>query len=56
MPMYNYTCMVCDENTDRLVKIADRDGQSCDECGYKLFREIVFTGLVWSPTANGGLK
>jgi hypothetical protein len=43
MPLYTYdVCVSCGEcSHDRVVKIADRDQQSCGECGEKLAREEV---------------
>ena len=54
MPNYSYTCLACDKDEDRIVKIDDRDNQTCSACGNRLNRTYKFEGHVWSPTANGG--
>ena len=54
MPVYQYSCPVCDTDEDRIVKIADRDAQHCGDCGYSLVRAIVFNGATWAPTSTGG--
>lgn len=54
MPNYSYTCLACDKDENRIVKIDDRDKQSCSTCGNKLNRTYKFEGSVWSPTKNGG--
>lgn len=54
MPNYSYTCMNCDTDEDRIVKIDRRDDQHCRKCGNTLNRNWTFEGSVWSPTKNGG--
>lgn len=54
MPMYTYTCPVCDEQYSKIVKIEERNDQFCEDCGYRLIRNIDRPGMVWSPTRNGG--
>ncbi len=55
MPLYTYTCLPCDEDSERNVKIAERDSQRCDNCGNRLHRPIDFKGGVYAPTAGKGL-
>lgn len=55
MPLYTYYCPAHDEEVVRLVKIDERDNQRCDECGYRLVREIDRPGGVWAPTSGRGL-
>lgn len=55
MPLYTYTCLQCDEDTEKNVKIADRDNQRCEGCGNRLHRPIDFKGGVYAPTAGKGL-
>lgn len=40
-------------DTERIVKIIERNDQTCEVCGHPLKCNIAFTGLVWSPTASG---
>lgn len=54
MPMYTYVCPACEASYDKIVKIDDRDRQICEDCGYRLIRNIDRPGMVWSPTRNGG--
>lgn len=54
MPMYTYTCLVCESEYSKIVKIDKRDDQICEECGHRLTRNIDRPGMVWSPTRNGG--
>ncbi len=54
MPMYTYTCPACGAECSKTVKIDDRDSQFCEDCGYRLIRNIDRPGMVWSPTRNGG--
>lgn len=54
MPLYTYYCKDCNINTERIVKIDVRDGQSCAECGGALVRNLDTPGMVWSPTRNNG--
>lgn len=54
MPIYTYSCINCDKDEERITNISSRDDQSCEDCGYKLFRSIDRPGMVWSPTRNGG--
>lgn len=54
MPIYEYTCIECDETSERMLKMDDRDKQTCEKCGYKLYRTWSFEGSVWSPTSTGG--
>lgn len=53
MPTYSYTCITCDSDLDRNVKIDDRDNQFCNNCGIRLGRNITRPGMVWAPTAGG---
>ena len=53
MPNYEYTCVNCDETTERIVKIDEREKQSCEKCGYRLNRVYSFNGSVWAPTSGG---
>lgn len=55
MPIYEYQCTRCEHEEERNVPVVDRDKQTCG-CGYEMERLIAFTGIVWSPTANGGHK
>ena len=55
MPTYVFECELCetDELFERNVPISSRDSQCCRNCGMKLKRHVVFTGLTWAPTAGG---
>lgn len=55
MPIYIYDCVECDDEIEKNVPIEYRDGQYCGQ-GHPLTRKLVFTGSVWSNTANGGHK
>lgn len=55
MPIYKYQCTLCLQEQEINVPIEDRDEQKC-LCGNSLQRKIVFTGLVYAKTANGGMK
>lgn len=39
MPLYQYECFACGKSFDRLLNMADRDGQRCD-CGAEADRVI----------------
>jgi putative FmdB family regulatory protein len=54
MPLYTYYCKVCDKDLELISSIGSRDDQYCDDCGYKIIRNIDRPGMVWSPTRNGG--
>jgi putative FmdB family regulatory protein len=54
MPIYTYYCKVCDNDLEIISKISDRDEQRCEDCGYRLVRNLDRPGMVWSPTRNGG--
>lgn len=54
MPIYTYTCVTCDQESEKMIPVSDRDIQMCATCGYKLIRNMDRPGLVWSPTRNGG--
>lgn len=54
MPLYTYYCNNCDKDTEMIISISARDEQMCEECGYRLVRNIDKPGMVWSPTRNGG--
>ncbi|AXG66201.1 hypothetical protein SEA_ANNADREAMY_82 [Streptomyces phage Annadreamy] len=54
MPIYTYWCQCCDNDQERLIPIAQRDEQKCDECGNRLIRAIDRPGAVWAPTSTGG--
>lgn len=54
MPLYTYYCNVCDIDLEIISKIDKRDEQICDNCGYRLVRNLDRPGMVWSPTRNGG--
>lgn len=50
MPMYDYTCAKCGASTERVVKLDDRDTQTCDAvkrsregqpCGGELVRDEI---------------
>lgn len=62
MPQYVYTCTKCNKTVTRLVKLSDRDGQTCDRpsshnntqlCSGELVREEVAdtakTPYSWKP-------
>jgi putative FmdB family regulatory protein len=55
MPLYTFTCMQCDKDEERIVKIAERDCQRCERCGNRLIRPIDFQGGVYAPTSGKGL-
>lgn len=56
MPLYIYKCKECQqEHIERCPRIEDRDRQYCGK-GHKLERKLAFTGVVYSNTANGGMK
>ena len=54
MPLYTYYCKVCDTDTEIISRIDSRDDKMCEECGYRLVRNLDRPGMVWSPTRNGG--
>jgi putative FmdB family regulatory protein len=54
MPIYDYSCMICDDNKEIMTTIEKRDRQNCPKCGMPLERKLTFKGSVWSPTRNGG--
>jgi len=54
MPIYTYTCLVCDKDVEKMIPMIQRDQQMCPECGHRLIRGIDRPGLVWSPTRNSG--
>ena len=57
MPMYSYWCNACYLDKERIVKVDDRDGQTCESCRSPLHRKIDKPGAVWAPTStSGGLK
>ena len=57
MPTYDYYCMQCDQDSERLTTIGARDSQFCSECGSRLHRPVTFNGGVWAPTStSGGMK
>lgn len=53
MPNYDYSCLACDTDEERNVKIAERDNQNCQQCGNRLNRNYTFHGAVWAPTSSG---
>lgn len=55
IPTYQYECFLCDQDCEKIIPIKDRDDQTC-QCGNKMHRKIVFNGVVYSATHNGGLK
>ena len=57
MPIYTFNCVECEKQSDRIVKIAERDDQHCEECDAKLVRGIDSPGAVWAPSSSsGGLR
>lgn len=55
MPNYEYYCLACDKQSERLrVDMEKRDDQFCYECGNRLNRLISKPGLVWAPTRKSG--
>lgn len=54
MPTYTYKCQDCDIIRELLVKVDDRDKQTCDKCKMELKRMLDKPGMVWSPTRNNG--
>jgi len=54
MPLYTYYCKVCDKGVEIISRIDSRDDKMCEECGYRLVRNLDRPGMVWSPTRNGG--
>lgn len=56
MPIYTYYCKVCDKDLELISKIDLRDSQMCEQCGYRLVRNLDRPGMVWSPTRNGGFS
>lgn len=54
MPIYTYSCDICEINTAKMCKIEDRDVQACDYCEGKLKRGIDRPGGVYAPTSTGG--
>lgn len=55
IPTYQYECFLCMRDWEKIVPIDDRDNQMCI-CGNVMHRKIVFNGIVYSATHNGGLK
>lgn len=54
MPTYQYKCLTCATEFDRLnVPVDERDEQRCETCDSPLKRVIVFKGMTWAPTAGG---
>jgi putative FmdB family regulatory protein len=56
MPIYEYYCKRCNRLQEINVLMKDRDSVDCCWCGQLLERQIVFRGVVYSETANGGMK
>lgn len=56
MPIYTYKCFKCILESEENVAIANRDEPQLCECGNVKYRKITYSGTVWSPTANGGMK
>lgn len=55
MPIYTYRCEPCDQDTEQIRKIADRDRiMVCKNCRQPVNRKIDSPGSVWAPTATGG--
>ena len=55
IPTYQYECFACLKDCEKIVSIQDRDNQTC-QCGNIMHRKIVFNGIVYSATHNGGMK
>lgn len=53
MPTYTFNCLKCEKTFDMIVKMDDRDIQTCETCGTLLTRGITRPGMVWAPTAGG---
>jgi hypothetical protein len=53
MPLFDFTCVLCDKSEERNVTISERDRLFC-ECGNRLIRNLTFKGAVYAPTATGG--
>jgi putative FmdB family regulatory protein len=53
MPLYTYTCIECEDSTELMLKIDERDNAICPNCGIRLIRNIDRPGLVWAPTRGG---
>jgi putative FmdB family regulatory protein len=55
MPNYEYTCAGdCSGTFEKIVVIEERNNQVCPKCGARADRVMSFSGIVWSPTKNGG--
>lgn len=54
MPVYTYTCVSCDSDEERILRIDDRDNQFCKRCANRLNRSYVFEGAVYAPTSTNG--
>ena len=40
MPIYEYYCAICDFKSERMIKVAARDSQTCNGCGFPINRLI----------------
>jgi putative FmdB family regulatory protein len=59
MPMYDYNCPKCGENTEVIMPMAERDNAVCEACGTPLVRLITggsFMLLGGGWTTRGHLK
>jgi len=59
MPLYEYQCLVCESNFDRLVRNADVPNPICDSCGGDTERKIsvpaiIFKGSGWASDGYSG--
>lgn len=61
MPTYVYNCPACGESVERIVKVDERDRQSC-ECGNNLSRQLtaglppVFRGVSGSCSMDASMR
>ena len=49
MPTYSYKCKKCENYFEEILKMADRDEptkQQCKECGGELYRTMETAGLI----------
>lgn len=56
MPLYQFYCALCHTESEQNVSIDKRDDPLQCECGDLKWRKIVFKGVVYSATHNGGMK
>lgn len=45
MPIYEYRCLGCGANTEKMQKVSDAPLEKCDACGGKLEKQISLSGF-----------